>query len=174
MTHLTQNDLAILSVTCFCIALIGAMAAMYFILKYQEVKKQSNVDSGVIASGLTKILNQNIDLEIYKDTCKQLREERTELRESFTKLAEENKRLKAKLSHKDQTRDSKGHFIKVKPIEADKWQCIKRMYPQFEQGKEYLQDKTIYSSNDGLFWLFEKELDLHPYLVEKKYFKPVI
>lgn len=184
MYTLTPNDRIILIVILATLAIIGAIVSTILAIALEKAKKRIKGDAvwKDMADDLIKELQKSFsELTTEHNEKKKLFEDETRIayeriqvmQTGLKEYHEEIKQLNAKLSRKNQPRDSQGHFVKVKPVESEWWKCISNEYSQFTEGLNYKQDKSV-NSSDGFLWLLEHEDYLHPCLVEKKYFKPII
>lgn len=99
----------------------------------------------------------NERIEVLKVTVK-------ELHEMYNEKEQIAMHWKERALHKKHTK---------KEVDSDYWKCINQHYLNFNNGQTYKKSGDSICDDKRLVWLFEHEDHLHPYLVEKKYFKAV-
>jgi len=130
-------------------------------------KSKAFEDAVVEITELRLISNARAELiSIAKDEINDLTSVNKQLwHNNYTNLERINK-LQSQIKHTKYVPLNQGK-------EAEMWECLTHEYDQFSKGDIYKQDKSLIAK-DGLIWLFAHPDHLHPYLVEKNYFKPVL
>lgn len=173
--------LSIAFITCLVIFSISyALHSYEKLMRANKFAKFADIEKKQKAEEFNELsVNYKTSTEIVEsltDECYSLICRNTELMKAFEQAAAEIKVLKNRLSRQNAKRDEKGRFIKngtVKEVDSEWWQCINQHYLNFNNGQTYKKCTDSIENDKSLIWLFEHEDHLHPYLVEKKYFKPV-